>query len=270
MSIKTNELQQAAVLKGADTLLLADSAAGTARVSLTNLAKFLTEGDNAVKTALSNKAALSAQETVEVTYCTQRKVEVAASELHDYIARLPRLLTESLGIAITAGTSSGIELSYFYGPGSLSLYAKDGAAVTIPSVYASHNHTPVYFNGIQFANGSSEIVNLLQAGDCHFLNLENCSFRGAGSSRIHRGFTIGGGSAAYLGSCTFQNLDRAVTPSSGTVSHFYNCSGSDNACGFFLNGGIVLLGGTTPETLGGTTNGRYSGGLIVKANGTLL
>lgn len=67
MSIKTNELQQLPSVLGTDSLLADTAAAGTGRLSLSSLAQFLTEQDNAVKTALSNKVSKTTRSDIYVT-----------------------------------------------------------------------------------------------------------------------------------------------------------------------------------------------------------
>ncbi|MDE6454510.1 MAG: hypothetical protein K2L38_01050, partial [Dysosmobacter sp.] len=80
MSIKTDQLPQNAAPQLTDTLLLADSAGGTAQLSLAQAAAFfgaeMVKAGNPVGAALSSKAALSAQEAVELTAVPSRTLEL--------------------------------------------------------------------------------------------------------------------------------------------------------------------------------------------------
>nr|WP_325235022.1 hypothetical protein [uncultured Oscillibacter sp.] len=266
MAIKIEELQQAAAPQGTDSLLLESVSAGTARLSLTDLARFLTEQDNAVKTALSNKAALSAQQTVEKTGVTSRTVEVAAPELLDFILSLPRLLTENLTIK-SSGTAGTLDIGRFYGPGSLTVAAKAGETLTIGSVYASGNRAPVSFSGSKFQGAQPYSSTFLTIHSSALFTLNGCAVQGTGKT-----FDAVNASASSvcLNECGFTGVNRVVIPGCGAMVSFYNCTASDNSVGVFGAGGIVLLAGTTPPLLGGVSNGRHSGGLIVKADGTLI
>ena len=173
MAIKTDALQQNAAPKGADTLLMAASAGGTAQLSLDRLAEFLTGQDNAVRTALSNKAALSAQQTVEKTGVTSRTVEVAAAELGGYILALPRLLTENLLIK-SSGTVGNLDIGRFYGSGSLTVEAKEGETLTIGSVYASGDRAPICFRGVQLQGAAPFANTYLTVIGCRDFTLESC------------------------------------------------------------------------------------------------
>lgn len=66
MAIKTDELQRASAPKSTDTLLMASctdtDASGTAQLSLADLGRFLVGQDNAVRTALYDKADAKAPE----------------------------------------------------------------------------------------------------------------------------------------------------------------------------------------------------------------
>lgn len=267
MAIKIEELQKAAAPQGTDSLLLESISAGTARLPLADLAKFLTEQDNAVKTALSNKAALSAQQTLEKTGVTSRSVEVTAAELGAFIASLPRLLTENL-VVKAGGTAAGIlDISHFYGPGSLTVAAKAGETLTIGSLYAEGNRVPVSFSGIKFQGAQPFSNTFLTIHSSALFTLNGCSVQGTGKTFDAVNTST---SAVYLNECGFTGVSHVLIPGNRALIAAYNCTASGNSVGVYGAGGAVFLMGSTPELLGGAANGRYNGGLIVKADGTLI
>ena len=204
---------------------------------------------------------------MEKTGVTSRTVEVAASELGGYILALPRLLTENLSIR-SSGTTGNLDIERFYGPGSLSVSPKTGETLTIGSVYASGNSAPVSFSGVQFQGAAPFASTYLTVKRCRSFTLESCGVTGSGKQ--FDGLNVSDASTFSARQCSFTGLNRVVTPSGSSVVAFADCEGSGNSSGVFGAGGVVLLIGTTPPLLGGAANGRYSGGLIVKADGTLI
>ena len=88
---------------------------------------------------------------------------------------------------------------------------------------------------------------------------------------IHR---FSGGSLSIDGNGGgISNCRIAVFSAGSTIVSIYNENRGDfsgNAAGpYVFRGGIILLGGSTPELLGGATSTK-AGGLIVKADGTVL
>ena len=193
-------------------------------------------------------------------------MEVAAPELLDFILSLPRLLTENLTIK-SSGTAGTLEVGRFYGPGSLTVAAKAGETLTIGSVYASGNRAPVSFSGSKFQGAQPHSSTFLTIHSSALFTLNGCAVQGTGKT-----FDAVNASASSvcLNECGFTGVNRVVIPGCGAMVSFYNCTASDNSVGVFGAGGIVLLAGTTPPLLGGVSNGRHSGGLIVKADGTLI
>ena len=82
-------------------------------------------------------------------------------------------------------------------------------------------------------------------------------------------------SCVELVNCGISNCRVALLSSGGTIVSIYNENRGDgdfsgNANGpYVFRGGIILLGGSTPELLGGNTSAKC-GGMIVKGDGTLL
>lgn len=267
MAIKTDALQKNAAPQGADTLLMANSAGGTTQLTLANLAKFLTEQDNAVKTALSNKAALSAQQTVEQTGVTGRSVEVTAAELKAFVLSLPRLLTENLTVRASGTVAGTLDIEHFYGPGSLTVAAKAGETLTIGSAYAEGNRAPISFSGIEFQGAQPHSDTFLTIHSSALFTLNGCAVQGTGKPFDA---VNANASTVRLNECGFTGVNRVLIPGAGAVISAYNCTASGNSMGIFGAGGAVFLMGSTPPLLGGAANSRYNGGLIVKADGTLI
>ena len=204
---------------------------------------------------------------MEKTGVTSRTVEVAAAELGGYILALPRLLTENLLIK-SSGTVGNLDIGRFYGSGSLTVEAKEGETLTIGSVYASGDRAPICFRGVQFQGAAPFANTYLTVIGCRDFTLESCGVTGTGKQ--FDGLNVSDASMFYAYQCAFTGLRRVVLPSGSSVAAFADCEGSGNSCGVFGAGGVVLLVGTTPPLLGGVSNGRHSGGLIVKADGTLI
>jgi len=278
MSIKTNELQQTTALKGADSLLLADSAAGTAQLSLANLAKFLTEQDNAVKTALSNKAALSAQQTVELTEVPSRHVPLAASELQAYINALPRLLTEHLYLEPTGKLDTAVEVNNFYGPGGLTIVGNRGFSMR-NALRIQNCSLSVIVHTIEFQEradiGSVNAI-MVYAERSGQVRIYNCGFTGLGAESVARAVTAQMNSAIQMTRVRISGFYNAVMSDCGSILSIGNSEGenisefSGNAVGAYVwGGGIVLLGAGIPDLLGGNAHQKF-GGIIAKSDGTLL
>ena len=269
MAIKTDALQQNNAPKLTDTLLMASSAAGTTQLSLAQAAAFfgteLAQAGNPVGTALSNKAAKSVQDTVEMAAVSTRTVEVAAAELPNYINSLPRLLTEELTITVLGGAAAKtITLRYFYGAGTLTIKAAEGAQVQIGRINAYYNHAMLNLNGLKLQKANEVLLDVYQSD----LRLTNCSFLGSGGKPA--GITAYAMSRISAKTCTFQNLSTAVLAGETSIAAVTNCAGAGNNIGVNAwNGGIIMLSGSTPDLVGGAANTK-AGGIIVNKNDELI
>ena len=101
-----------------------------------------------------------------------------------------------------------------------------------------------------------------------YVSMQGCTVRGTGPNP---GSSGNNGVRAAL--CSIMNCNNAMLASSSSIVTVYNeqdggFSGSSTGVHLY-HGGIVMLSGKTPDLLGGNANAK-SGGLIVKANGTLL
>lgn len=258
MAIKTDELQQAAALSGADTLLMADSAGGTAQLSLDRLKAF----------------------TLGQTSVPARTVEKAAADLPDYIAGLPRLLAERLTVKVSGTlTADALLIDGFYGPGSLYINAEaDGDAVFKNQTQVANCGVPVYFTNIRFqdpAPGSTASRNSLTASEGSVVQISGCSFSSSdgGHNQNYRALCPFSGSVIYAVNLSAANCGAVVLAAEGGIAVCIAASADalhDNATGAYVwYGGIVILCDNTPDAMGGASNMK-SGGFIVKSNGTLL
>lgn len=286
MSIKTSELQQLQTILGADSLLADTAAAGTGRFSAAKLAQFmdaeLLKPGTALSAALSNKAALSTQNTVEATSVPTRTVEVAAADLPAYIAGLPKLLTEKLTVKVTGtATVDYLTIEGLYGSGFLTVIAKaDGDTVLKASVRVSACAVPVCFKDIRFQDhnpgGEGNRFGLLvDTGSTVIAN--GCSFTttDGGTEYNHGYIALKVANGSYVCTTGIKNASGCACVAQASNSGVIVCSAAtvgalhDNSFGASVwEGGIVYICGASPDTLGGAANVKNTG-LIVKG-GALL
>lgn len=206
-----------------------------------------------------------------------RTVSVAAAELPDYIAALPRLLTENLTI-ITSGTLTAdyLKIYNFYGPGSLMIQANaDGDAVLKAAAYVFNCTILVYFNNIQFQDpepGDSGERFGIKASAGSTVRAFNCSFSSTDGGTLHQeGYTaIYAYDGGVIDTSGVKNLSGCACAANASRGGVIVCSAAtadamhDNVTGAIVwEGGIVYVAGNSPATLGGTSNTKYCG-LIVK------
>ena len=210
---------------------------------------------------------------VLATGVSSRTVTLAAAELQGYLNALPRMLTEAITLNVTGTLDSTLSLSGFYGSGSLII--DGGQAFTL-----SNSNTALYVAncriGVSFYNmtilSTTAGGGLGAADTCYLANNSRidfigCTIQGAG---YNTGVRLRGVCVANLLNCTLTGNYLALDSADGSDAAVVNAVCSENTVGGRVyNGGILLLAGTTPDTLGGSANNK-SGGLIVKANGTLL
>ena len=274
MAVKTDALQQNAAPKAADTLLMAASAGGTAQLTLANLAKFLTEQDNAVKTALSNKAALSAQQTVEQNTVSTRSVTVTAAELPGYIKSLPRLLTEVLIVTAEQGTvPSGLELDGFYGLGALYISGNDSVlngGIRIQRCGAYVNLTHFDVRGTCTVNGGPVAVYSALSPNVAMSHIIIDGSRGSVDRAELTGVRCDDCGMTLMQEFQISDVDTAVliTGASLAAADGFDCSGNKVGA-YTYRGGMLMLIGSTPDLLGGGLNVK-GGGVIFNKNGVLL
>lgn len=225
----------------------------------------------------SNKAALSAQQTVELSAIPSRRVELAASELQSYIDAMPRLLTEKLILGVTGDLGTAVEVKGFYGPGDLTIVGS-GKFTLQNALCIEGCSIFVYIRSIEFQERAGMVGNgLLTVSRSGYVYAYDCDFTGLGAGSNICGVKAEEGSPVLLGSVKISNCMYAVLAGNTGVLSIDSagadtppCEFSGNAEGAYVwNGGIVLLGSGIPDTLGGAANRKF-GGIIAKADGTLL
>lgn len=200
-----------------------------------------------------------------------KSVTVEAADLSNYLLALPRLLTENLTVEVNAGTApDGFVIQNFYGPGSLTVKAKDDAKVTCSQrVHVGNCSIPVVtLQGIAIVANASLAYAMLRS-DTSYVHAIDCSVTGEKKSDQCGVFASAHG-ALMLQGCSITNFMYGALATYGGRLTALDCTGADNTIGFNTAlGGIIIASGSTPDTLGGSSN-LNRGGLIVKADGTLV
>lgn len=201
-----------------------------------------------------------------------RTVEVAATDLPAYFDSLPRLLTENLTIKVSGGTvATTLSITGFYGPGRLWIQ-REGATplVLAKGAMVMWNTLQIIlsrltFRGEHAPEPGGSFVEVYASSP---VSLEHCEVDGEGTGGW--GIRATAGSNLHLDGCTVRNTHGALLCQRGCVMSADNCAGADNSVGACVYyGGLILLSGSTPDLLGGNVNTKQ-GGIIVKADGTLL
>lgn len=208
------------------------------------------------------------QDKVFITAAPAKSITLAASELSAYINALPRLLTEIITITVTAGTAAQtLDLSNFYGSGRLRLVA-NGNVTLAGGVRSYYNRIMANLENFAITGGPSYEKSTVYAYDTAVLYLVNCTLTASDGIGYAIQASVNGAVAAN--GCSITGYYTAVQAATLSQVDLIDCTASGNTIGVNLyRGGIVLLCGTTPDTLGGSYNIK-GGGIIVKANGTLL
>lgn len=210
-----------------------------------------------------------------------RTVEVTAADLPAYIAGLPRLMTEDLEIFVSGDVTQHVNITGFYGPGSLWIYAgvlgtyqRDAAVVHKLNILDST--VRVCLSGIHFEDSGLDNDDALldvKRGQCE---IYECGFVGKRAETNKAQYAI----RSYRNSvvCSADILEISgfyMAGVSGYSSILSIHSGlgepmfQGNTYGVYAyRGGAAYLSGSTPDTVGGATN-QKSGGMIVKGDGTL-
>lgn len=211
---------------------------------------------------------------MEATSIPERTVEVAAADLPAYIDSLPRLLMTYLTVKVTGTLTEYLYVNGFFGCGSI-LIEGDSDCKLQKGVSIRNCSTIVKLQNLELSghiNGINYIVDIQFANNTY---MNNCTVAGSRSANIDGevGICADMFSFVRLFTCGISNCRAAVLAGSSSIVSVYNNSGdgfSGNTIGPYVrDGGIILLSGSTPDLLGGTTSVK-AGGLIVKADGTLL
>lgn len=212
-----------------------------------------------------------------------RTVELPASELPAFIASLPRLLTEHITINVSGEVNAyQLNILGLFGSGSLTVQSPGNDAVFKTRTVVSGCSVPVYLKKIRFvdpAPGSAENRNAVSALSGARVYLDSCSFSSedGGNSHVgsYRGVNVSAGSFLQSYNMQADHCGVVALISSGAIAVLHTDSAAgmhDNFFGAYIyECGILLLGGSMPNLLGGASNGKVSGGgIIVAANSTLL
>lgn len=198
-----------------------------------------------------------------------RNITVAASELTAYLNAMPRLVTEQMIITVTAGVETRpVDLSRFYGPGRMRIIA-DGDVTLSGGVFSYYNKLFISLEGNFFITGELSYEKCaVYAYHTDQIFFQNCTLTAADSSNDCIICDNAGFVSLNLGS--IRGYNRAALVRSCSKVSLANVAASGNTIGVHISTtGSVFLGGSTPNTVGGSTNIK-DGGIIVKQNGTLL
>lgn len=211
------------------------------------------------------------QDKVQAVSVPSRTVTVSAENLRAYMLSLPRMLTEKLTINVRGTATELIWIEGFYGPGSIEIAGvmgstnlNGGVLVFSCAVTVKIHHCNIWPS----SESTSCCVRVQNSSGCVWLT--QCQLIGNGSSR---GFEISYSATANLEYVALTNHQIAVLAGHSSVISVAvsdEMQPSGNSIGAYVWwGGIILLAAKAPELLGGTSNVK-SGGIIAKADGTLL
>lgn len=251
-----------------DLLGKAGSATGAVRY---DAAQTLT--DEQKQQARGNIAAANreTQDKVLAVSVPGRTVEIELSALQSYLDSLPKLLTEDLTIKVTGSWTGIITVYGFYGSGHLTITGMDGCTLTGTMCINRCSVGMNLFDMAFHAPATGLYQNsLLYATVNRHLWMQNCSFVGNGACAGVEGYIS---SSICVVDCPISDCNIAVeSVANGRVVVFNNSvvTYANNTYGASVyRGGIILLGENTPDTLGAAAN-AHNGGIIAKANGTLI
>ena len=211
------------------------------------------------------------QDKVQAVSVPGRTVEIEFSALQSYLDSLPKLLIEDLTIKVTGSWTGNITVYGFYGSGSLTISGKDGCTLTGNMTINRYSASMQLFDMAFQAPATGLYQNsLLYAMVNRHLWMQNCSFVGNGACVGVEGYIS---SSICVADCPISDCNIAVeSVANGRVVVFNNSvvTYANNTYGASVyRGGIILLGENTPDTLGAAAN-AHNGGIIAKANGTLI
>ena len=200
-----------------------------------------------------------------------RSVTIELSALQNYLDSLPRLLTEDLTIKVTGSWTGNITVYGFYGSGRLTISGKDGCTLTgNMTIDRCSVFMELFDMAFQAPATGLHQDSLLYATINRHLWVERCSFVGNGACYGVEGYIS---SSICVVNCPISDCNTVVQScANGRVVVFNNpaVTYANNTNGAYVyRGGIILLGENTPDTLGAATN-IHNGGIIAKANGTLI
>lgn len=204
------------------------------------------------------------REAVQKTATPTRGVTVPAAELPAYLKALPRLLTEQLTIHTEGTVTEPLELTGFYGSGSITITADTLGNCTVTDVVSASNcAVPVILDKLAFEDSgkaADTFYKAVVAGvNMRNFTLEACSLTGNGTGRA---FLVTN-SRGRLHQCTITGFENAVCSWTYSIVGVDGITASGNSIGAHLYwGGIMILCDNTPQLLGGASNSNFGGLLI--------
>ena len=215
---------------------------------------------------------------VEVKSIPDRSVTVALSELKNYLLTMPRLLTENLTINVTVSAAGetlddNLHIVDLYGPGTLTIMG-DGCTVN-GCVECQDCTCLILLNGINFCAADFMTTfghAAVRAHRAHSLTVFGCTLTGNG---ICSGISAYEHSRVSFEYGSIKNCARAAWATICSQCTVF-CN-STQAAGFTGNtigayaerASVIGLGDQAPVLLGAGSNAK-NGGVIVKADGTLV
>ena len=201
-------------------------------------------------------------------------VTLEAAELPAYLAGLPRLLTKTLVIKVSGELDAELNINNFYGSGNLKITAVDSGFTAKQPVYISHCKVPVMLENLQMTApaGLPAESSLCNITNSRYVRLDTCTVTGHEKEAYVYGINASDGSRVICENCSVSGFYAVVLATRTTTIAIYGGSNdySDNTYGAYVwHGGIIMLYGSVSDTLGGSANLKQ-GGIIVKADSTLL
>lgn len=204
-----------------------------------------------------------------------RNVTLDIADAQAYLDALPRQLTERVVLFVSGTTDMPLTVSGFYGSGTIDIRAESPEFCTIKNLVTVSNCS-VYVNLsrllLETPGGDAVNTGLLTISDSPHVQVQQCGLSG-GSEGPKDGLYLSGGSMVSVEEVQISGFHTAVFAERCSVVTIFNSAASDfhdnTTGGHVWRGGIILLGGNTPQTMGGSTNIK-EGGMIVSKSGTLL
>jgi len=208
---------------------------------------------------------------VELAELPSRRVYLAASELQAYINAMPRLVTESLYLDVTGELDTAVEVKNFYGPGTLTIVGNRGFTIR-NTLSITDCAVFVYIYGVNLQEREMDDVlfkTLLNAERSRCVSCSHCCFTGLGNGTQSAAIRAVQETMFEVSQAKISGCKIAAIGGHSSVLSIESSEFNGNVTGVHAEGGMVLLGSGIPDLLGANTNVKL-GGIIVKADGTLL
>lgn len=278
--MKTNELQQLTSILGTDSLLADTADAGTGRLTLAQAAVFfgaeLVKPENPVGASLSQKAAISAQETVENKTVVFEEVHVAASNLQTYFDNLPKLRTNHLSVVVSGEMTQTLKISCFFGSGRIYIFPENEQTVFRAGIHVESCTVPVYLRGLHFeapSTAPTETLQFIRADQGSIVIADNGVFAGVPDINLPCALSAASGGRVISTTMKASYCGGVALVATGGIA-VIDCAVAadmhDNHWGVHMwSGGLAIIAGSnTPALLGGIAHHKQ-GGAVINYDGTL-